>query len=67
VANLAGFVDDTRAFASIPARHDVWRRVSADWLAGLVLTGRLDEPGAHRLARELAVDLARRAYRLDAG
>lgn len=63
-ANLAGFVDDTRAFTSIPVRHDLWRRVSCDWLAALVLTGRLDECDAHRLAPELAVELARRAYRL---
>ena len=32
--NTAGFNDDTRAFASIPSRHDVWRRVSCDWLGG---------------------------------
>jgi glucuronate isomerase len=64
LANLAGFVDDARAFTSIPARHDLWRRVCCDWLAGLVLTGRLSECDAHRLARELAVELARRAYRL---
>ncbi len=37
VYNTAGFNDDTRAFCSIPARHDVWRRACANWLAGLVL------------------------------
>ncbi len=37
--NTAGFNDDTRAFPSIPARHDTWRRASANWLAGLVLRG----------------------------
>ncbi|KAB8144301.1 glucuronate isomerase [Chloroflexia bacterium SDU3-3] len=64
--NTAGFNDDTRAFASIPARHDVWRRVSCDWLAGLALEGQIDEDDAHAMARLMAVDLARRAYRLDA-
>src|SRR5512138_953545 len=41
--NTAGFNDDTRAFVSIPARHDVWRRSSANWLAGLVVRGLLDQ------------------------
>jgi len=62
--NTAGFNDDTRAFVSIPARHDVWRRASADWLAGLVVRGLVDEPGAVEMAREMADGLARRAYRL---
>lgn len=64
VYNLAGFNDDTRAFASIPARHDVWRRVSCDWLAGLVARHLLAEDEAHELAYELAYGLARRAYRV---
>ncbi len=61
--NTAGFNDDTRAFPSIPARHDVWRRVACDWLAGQVSEGLLDEDEATELAVELAVGLARRAYR----
>jgi glucuronate isomerase len=65
LANTAGFVDDTRAFPSIPARHQVWRRVTCDWLAGLVQKGQLDDEQAHGLARALAYDLAREAYRLD--
>ncbi|MDC3962609.1 glucuronate isomerase [Polyangium jinanense] len=65
--NTAGFTDDTRAFCSIPARHDVWRRVSSNWLAGLVVTGRLDAEEAAELAPECAVGLAERAYRLGAG
>lgn len=60
--NTAGFNDDTRAFASIPARHDVWRRVSCDWLAGQVVQGFVTEDEARELAFELAVGLARRAY-----
>jgi glucuronate isomerase len=66
IYNLAGFNDDTRAFASIPSRHDVWRRVSCDWLAGLVAQGMLAEDEAHELAHELAYGLARRAYRIEA-
>ncbi len=62
--NLAGFVDDTRAFPSIPARHDVWRRTSCNWLAGRVMRGLIDEDEAPGLARALAYDLARDAYRL---
>ncbi|MGN6675641.1 MAG: glucuronate isomerase [Thermomicrobiales bacterium] len=63
-ANTAGFNDDTRAFASIPARHDVWRRVTCDWLAGLVARGLLDDEDAAGMARDFAYDLARDAYRL---
>lgn len=65
LANLVGFHDDTRSFVSIPARHDLWRRVCCDWLAGLVRTGRLDRAAAPGLARHLAHDAARSAYRLD--
>jgi glucuronate isomerase len=65
--NLAGFNDDTRAFASIPARHDVWRRVVSDWLAELLTTGVVDEEDAHEMAYELAYGLAKRAYRLGGG
>ena len=64
LANTAGFNDDTRAFASIAARHDVWRRVSCDWLAGLVAQGLLDEADAAAMAADCAIGLARRAYRL---
>ncbi len=61
---LAGFNDDTRAFPSIPARHDLWRRAAADWLAGLAARGMVDLDDAHRLAAALAVGLAKEAYRL---
>jgi glucuronate isomerase len=63
--NTAGFNDDTRAFASIPARHDVWRRVSCDWLAGQVVQGFLFEDEAAEMAYECAYGLAKRAYRLE--
>ena len=64
IYNTAGFNDDTRAFCSIPARHDVWRRASANWLAGLVVRHIVDMHEAGEMIRELAVGLARRAYRL---
>jgi glucuronate isomerase len=62
--NLAGFVDDARALTALPARHDLWRRRTSGWLAGKVEAGFLEEEEAHRLARELASGLVRRAYRL---
>lgn len=62
--NTAGFNDDTRAFCSIPARHDLSRRVDANWLAGLVARHIVDPGDARRMARALAIDLARDAYRL---
>lgn len=64
--NTAGFNDDTRAFASIPSRHDVWRRVSCDWLAGLVVAGLLAEDEAAEMAYACAYGLAKRAYRIAA-
>jgi glucuronate isomerase len=63
--NTVGFNDDTRAFCSIPVRHDVWRRACASWLAGLVVRGIVDESEAPAMAHQMAYDLARRAYRLD--
>jgi glucuronate isomerase len=62
--NTAGFNDDTRAFASIPSRHDVWRRASCDWLAGMAVRGLLTEEEAHEMAHECAYGLAKRAYRV---
>jgi glucuronate isomerase len=64
--NTVGFNDDTRAFLSIPARHDVARRMDCGFLARLVAEHRLDETEAHEVARALAYDLPKRAYRLDA-
>ncbi len=64
IYNTAGFNDDTRAFPSIPARHDVWRRASCNWLAGLVVRGMLDNADAIEMARSMAYGLAREAYRL---
>jgi glucuronate isomerase len=65
IYNTAGFNDDTRAFASIPSRHDVWRRVTCDWVAGLLTTGLVDEEDALEMVRELAYGLAKKAYRIE--
>ncbi|MBN1978487.1 MAG: glucuronate isomerase [Anaerolineae bacterium] len=62
--NTAGFNDDTRAFLSIPARHDVWRRASANWVAGLVVRGVVDEEDAQEMILDLAYRLAKQAYKL---
>ena len=62
--NLAGFNDDTRAFMSVPARHDVWRRGVALHLAGQIDKGYFGRSDAEQLAQFLAVDLARDAYGL---
>jgi glucuronate isomerase len=62
--NTVGFNDDTRAFLSIPARHDVARRMDCAFLARLVAEHRLPEDEAHEVARALAYDLVKQAYRL---
>jgi glucuronate isomerase len=65
IYNTAGFNDDTRAFLSIPARHDLWRRSSADWLADLVVRGLIDEEDAAEMIQQMAYGLAKCAYRLE--
>ncbi len=62
--NTVGFNDDTRAFLSIPARHDVSRRVDCAFLAKLVSEHRMDEDEAEDLARDLAYNLVKQAYKL---
>jgi glucuronate isomerase len=62
--NTVGFNDDTRAFLSIPARHDVARRVDCAFLARWVAEHRIDEDEAVELARDLAYHLAKQAYKL---
>jgi glucuronate isomerase len=63
--NTVGFNDDTRAFPSIPARHDLWRRAASDWIAGLVVRGIVDMDDAGEMILDLAYRLAKKAYRLD--
>jgi glucuronate isomerase len=62
--NTVGFNDDTRAFLSIPARHDVARRMDCAFLARLVAEQRLEEDEAHEVARALTYDLVKAAYKL---
>jgi glucuronate isomerase len=62
--NTVGFNDDTRAFLSIPARHDVARRMDCAFLARLVVEHTLERDEAHELARGLAYDIAKAAYKL---
>lgn len=62
--NTVGFNDDTRAFLSIPARHDVARRMDCAWLAQLVCDHRLEADEAAEIAYDLAYRLAKEAYRL---
>jgi glucuronate isomerase len=61
-SNMSGFVDDTRAFCSIPARHDLARRVDAGYLARLVAEHRLDLDEALDTAADLAYHLPKQAY-----
>lgn len=62
--NTVGFNDDTRAFCSIPTRHDLWRRASANWLAGLVVRSIIDLDEAGEMIQALAYGLAKAAYKL---
>ena len=62
--NTVGFNDDTRAFLSIPARHDLARRIDCGFLAELVAEHRLEDWEAAELAQDLAYNFAKTAYRL---
>ena len=64
IYKTAGFNDDTRAFCSIPARHDLARRVDANYLAGLVARHVIALDDGRRMARALAYDLAKQTYKL---
>jgi glucuronate isomerase len=64
IGKMAGFTDDTRAFCSIPARHDLARRVDANWLARLVSRHIIGIGDAREMARALAYDLAKTTYRV---
>jgi glucuronate isomerase len=62
--NTAGFNDDTRAFPSIPARHDLSRRVDANWIASLAVRGIVDMEDAREMIQDTAYRLAKKAYKL---
>jgi glucuronate isomerase len=65
--NTAGFNDDTRAFLSIPARHDVARRMDCVYLSGLVAEHKITLDDARKIIIDLTYNLARRAYKLPLG
>lgn len=62
--NLTGFVDDTRALPSIPVRHDIARRVDADYLAEMVMRGMINMDDARKIMKELTYGLTKRLFRL---
>jgi glucuronate isomerase len=64
IYNTAGFNDDTRAFPSIPARHDLCRRMDSNFLAGLAARHIIDMKDAREMSRALAYDLVKSAYKL---
>jgi glucuronate isomerase len=63
-SRMSGFIDDTRAFCSIPARHDMSRRLDAGFIAGLVATHRLDEDEAHETLTTLVSQQPRTVFKL---
>jgi len=62
--NTVGFNDDTRAFPSIPVRHDLWRRAACDWVAGLLVRHIIDRDSADQMTEAMAYSLAKQAYKL---
>ncbi|HET9648503.1 MAG TPA: glucuronate isomerase, partial [Microlunatus sp.] len=60
----SGFIDDTRAFCSIPARHDMSRRIDAGYVAQLVAEHRLDLDEAQQIVRDLVVTNPRKTFKL---
>jgi len=65
IDNTVGFNDDTSAFLSIPARHDLWRRMSASWLAKLFHQGQIDRETAGKRMADLSYHLAKRGYEFE--
>jgi glucuronate isomerase len=63
--NTVGFNDDTRAFPSIPARHDLWRRIGANWIASLVVRSIVDMDDAREMILDTAYRLVKRAYKFE--
>lgn len=65
IYNTAGFNDDTRAYPSIPARHDLWRRAAADWLAEMQIRQFIDADDAAEMIVDLAYGLAKKTYKME--
>ena len=63
-SRYSGFIDDTRAFCSIPARHDMSRRLDCDYLAGLVAEHRLTEDEAVESAIDMVANNPRKVFKL---
>jgi len=63
-SRMSGFIDDTRAFCSIPARHDMSRRLDAAFLADLVAAHRLDQDEARETITTLVADQPRKVFKL---
>lgn len=63
--NTAGFNDDIQAFPSIKACHPVWRRASADWLAGLCSPGLIDDENAYMMIANMAYHLVKKPYKYE--
>jgi glucuronate isomerase len=64
IYNTVGFNDDTRAFPSIPARHDLSRRIDSNFLAGLIARHIIDFEDARKMSRAMAYDLVKKGYKL---
>ncbi|QDZ20072.1 uronate isomerase [Chloropicon primus] len=62
ISNLAGYIDNAHHFLQIPSRHKIWRKVVSDWVAKLVLEGRIQEKDAFDLAKQLAYTAVKRTY-----
>ena len=64
IYNTVGFNDDTRAFPSIPARHDLSRRIDANFLAGQVARHIINIKEAEKMIKELSYTLVKKSYKL---
>lgn len=64
IHNLAGYVDNANHFLQIPSRHKIWRKVVSDWVARLVLEGRVQEKDAYEMAKQLAYTAVKTTYNL---
>jgi glucuronate isomerase len=64
IINLAGYSDNSHHFLQIPSRHKIWRKVISDWVAKLVVEGRIEETDAFEMARQLAYTSVKETYRM---
>lgn len=64
IVNLAGYIDNSHHYLQIPGRHKIWRKVVSDWVAKLVLEGRVQEKDAFEMARQLAYTAVKTTYKV---